>query len=146
MPSISSQLIQKPSSSAPRKSSVSAEQLLWLKLRGKRLRLYKFRREYSFGVFIIDFYSQKCKLAVEIAHDPRPDGRHDEYARRRRQYIELYDIAIMQFSPIEVCQNIENVLSRIAEVAKRRSGVRPISIDKIFASQNNPHDPLVIPL
>jgi len=33
-----------------------AEQLIWKRIRNKQLRGYKFRRQYSIGSFIVDFY------------------------------------------------------------------------------------------
>jgi hypothetical protein len=39
-----------------RKSMPPAEVILWSKLRGKHMKGYKFRRQYSVGPYIIDFY------------------------------------------------------------------------------------------
>ncbi len=41
---------------ALRKSMPPAEVILWLKLRGKSLKGCKFRRQYSIGTSIVDFY------------------------------------------------------------------------------------------
>ncbi|HTR81722.1 MAG TPA: DUF559 domain-containing protein, partial [Bacteroidota bacterium] len=108
-----------------------AEKILWSRLKGNRLLEYKFQRQHSIGVFTLDFYSQQCRLAIEIAEDTRLGDRHEEYNRRRRQYIELYEIALIRFTGAEVCNNIDGVTTKIVEVAKRRSGVRPLAINQL---------------
>ena len=124
----------------------STEQILWSGLRKKQLQRFKFRRQFGFGVFILDFYCQKSRLAVEIVRDDRVRDRRDEYARRRRQYIELYEIAIMQITASEVCNNLDGVLARISEVARRRSGAHIIPHYQLHPLQSTPRENVVVPL
>ena len=127
------------------KSVRRVEQLLWHALNGRAFRKYNFRRRFNFGVFILDFYSPKSKLAVEIAGDPRTFSSPDEYARRRREYIELYDIAIMHVTPTELSDNLDAVLTKIREVAKRRSE-SPIPLEEIFSPTDTAATRFVVPL
>lgn len=46
-----------------------AEKLLWYNLRKKQVNNYKFRRQYSIGKYIVDFYCREAKLALEIDGD-----------------------------------------------------------------------------
>ncbi len=48
-----------------RKSQTDAEKKLWTVLRNRQLNSIKFRRQYSIGNYILDFYSPEYKLAVE---------------------------------------------------------------------------------
>lgn len=46
-----------------------AEVILWSRLKSKGLDGYKFRRQYSVGKFVIDFYCPRLKLAIEVDGD-----------------------------------------------------------------------------
>ena len=46
-----------------------AEQLVWARLKGKQVENCKFRRQYSVGAFVVDFYAVEIKLAIEIDGD-----------------------------------------------------------------------------
>ncbi len=56
-----------------RTHSTSAEAELWKYLSGKKLYGRKFRRQYSIGNYIIDFYCVSEKLAIELDGDPHGD-------------------------------------------------------------------------
>ena len=49
-----------------RKNMTMAESLLWDELRNKKIG-FKFRRQHSIGIYIIDFYCVEKKLIIEIA-------------------------------------------------------------------------------
>jgi hypothetical protein len=83
---------------------------------------------------------------VEIVRDDRIRERPDEYSRRRRQYVELYEIALMQFTASEVGNNIDVVLTKITEVAKRRSGNLRTMPYRPQPLQIVPRDQVVLPL
>jgi len=40
-----------------------AEVIMWSKLRGKNVKGYKFRRQYSVGTYIVDFYCAELESA-----------------------------------------------------------------------------------
>ena len=72
-----------------RTHSTSAEAELWKYLSGKKLYGRKFRRQYSVGNYIIDFYCVSEKLAIELDGDPhgdyiqiQKDITRDEYLKR----------------------------------------------------------------
>jgi very-short-patch-repair endonuclease len=52
-----------------RKNMTNAEALVWSKIRDKQIEGSKFRRQYSVGQFVIDFYCTELKLAIEIDGD-----------------------------------------------------------------------------
>ncbi len=58
-----------------RKSQTEVEKGLWGKLSNRQLFGIKFFRQYSLGSYILDFYSPKLKLAIEL------DGGQHEVAR-----------------------------------------------------------------
>ncbi len=55
----------KPIKKLLRKQNISAEKILWSKLRNRQQR-FKFRRQYSIGNYVVDFYCPALKLAIEV--------------------------------------------------------------------------------
>ncbi len=53
-----------------RNSPTPAESDLWQQLKGKKLMGKKFRRQHSFGDFILDFYFPEARLAIELDGAP----------------------------------------------------------------------------
>lgn len=49
-----------------RKNSTDAERLIWSYLRSRSLEGIKFRRQQSFGPYIVDFVSTEKKLVIEL--------------------------------------------------------------------------------
>ena len=101
-----------------RNNAPRAEAAIWPKLRGKRLLGYKFRRQYSVGPYVVDFYCPALKLAVEIdgdSHylDQRP---HDD--QRRDAFVESFGIKFLRFTNLDVYKNIDGVLETIVQAVK----------------------------
>jgi len=92
-----------------------AEVLLWSKLKDKRLKGYKFRRQYSIDNFIVDFYCPKLKLAIEIDGDSHYVEGADINDRERQSIIESYGITFLRFTNKEIYENLEGILEIIAE-------------------------------
>ena len=62
-----------------RMNQTEAENMLWQRLRGNKLKGFKFRRQYAFGRYIADFYCSKARLIIEV------DGKvHEETERGRK--------------------------------------------------------------
>ncbi|MBK9332382.1 MAG: endonuclease domain-containing protein [Ignavibacteria bacterium] len=96
-----------------RNNPTKAEALLWTVLKGKKLDGNKFRRQYGVGIYVIDFYCTKKKLAVEIdgeVHDSKESREHDIV---RDKFIRQFGIRILRFSNEDVERNIKGVLERI---------------------------------
>jgi very-short-patch-repair endonuclease len=51
---------------ALRNNLTSAEATLWLCLKNKQLEGKRFRRQFSIGNYIVDFYCPEQKLAIEL--------------------------------------------------------------------------------
>ncbi len=98
-----------------------AEVLLWLKLKGKGLEGYKFRRQYSVDKYAIDFYCPMLKLAIEIDGDSHFVEDADVRDKQRQTIIESYGISFLRFTNREIYENIDGVLSKIAEHIKSDS-------------------------
>ncbi len=93
-----------------RRTSNLSEQLLWQQLRNSKFEI-RFRRQFSVGFYILDFYAPKARLAIEI-----DGGIHElqhEYDQHRQSEIESLGISFLRFSDYEVLFEIENVLEKI---------------------------------
>jgi very-short-patch-repair endonuclease len=87
------------------------ENVLWEKLKTKKMGGYRFRVQHPIHRYILDFYCHEKKLAIEIdgdIHKFRKD--YDEY---RDEYLESAGITTIRFSNEDVISNIDYVLSEI---------------------------------
>ena len=97
-----------------------AEVLLWSRLQRRQLLGCRFRRQYSVGVYVLDFYCPEVKLGIELdgeSHFQQGAQQHDE---QRRQFIENFGIKILRFLNPDVFDSLDGVLESIASELKFR--------------------------
>ena len=90
-----------------------AETILWGKIRDRKILGYKFRRQYSVGAFVIDFYCPVLRLAIEIDGDSHFQEGSAEYDRERERTIESFGIRFLRFRNVEIFENLQVVLDAI---------------------------------
>ncbi|MEK7559690.1 MAG: endonuclease domain-containing protein [Patescibacteria group bacterium] len=90
-----------------------SEIALWKKLKTKKLGGYKFRRQYGFGRYVVDFYCPALKLAIEIDGPYHKFGEMKEYDPERQVFIESFGVKFLRFSNEDVSRNLLLVLSKI---------------------------------
>lgn len=98
-----------------RQNSTPAEIKLWAKLRGRQIENSKFRRQYSIGAFIVDFYLPELKLAIEIDGDSHFQPEAIEYDQQRQRYLEAKGICVVRFTNEQVYQHLDQVVEAIAQ-------------------------------
>jgi very-short-patch-repair endonuclease len=86
---------------------------LWQRLKGKQLMGKKFRRQHSFGDFILDFYCPEKKLAVELDGSPHFTKEGNQSDLERDAILDSCGIRVIRFENKEVRENIERVLNEI---------------------------------
>jgi len=96
-----------------RHNTSKAENELWIHLKSKQLLGIKFRRQYSVDSYILDFYSPKLKLAIEVDGASHFTQSGIEYDKTRTNHLESFGIKILRFTNDEVLQNMDVVLSQI---------------------------------
>lgn len=72
----------------------SAEGLLWLELKGRRLGGHQFVRQHPIGPYFADFCCRRAKLVVEIDGAQHADSAYD---RRRDEFMRAKDYSILRF-------------------------------------------------
>jgi very-short-patch-repair endonuclease len=100
---------------ALRNHATPTESRLWFFLKQKKLNGYKFRRQHSFGNYILDFYCPEIRLAIELdgQHHFTPSGKiNDEI---RDAFLNDHEIKVLRFENKEVFENVELVLAQILE-------------------------------
>ena len=91
------------------------EVVLWQAIRGRKLGGVRFRRQHPVGPWILDFYCDDARLAVEVdgsGHEHPDQARHDA---RRTQWLNLRGIAVHRIAARDVLGNLEGVLVSLKE-------------------------------
>jgi very-short-patch-repair endonuclease len=109
-----------------RKNLTPAEATLWKSLKNRQVDGRRFRRQFSVGNYILDFYCPEEKLAIEL------DGqghytiwgaiRDDE----RSAFLNKQGIKVIRFENIVVFEDMESVLEEI----RRNFGKIRADLDK----------------
>jgi BirA family biotin operon repressor/biotin-[acetyl-CoA-carboxylase] ligase len=103
-----------------RNNATEAEQRLWLHLRASRFEGAKFTRQFPIGNFIVDFACRSLRLAVELDGGQHSGSPTDA---GRTRIIEAHGYRVIRFWNNEVFENLDGVLTVIAEeIAIARNG------------------------
>jgi very-short-patch-repair endonuclease len=100
-----------------RSEPAPAEEILWWKLRNRRLGGFKFRRQQPAGTFVTDFYCAECKLVVELDGDSH-DGR-EGYDANRTAELAVNGAEVIRFVNNDVYRNLDAVLEAILTACER---------------------------
>ncbi len=98
---------------ANRKAPTTSEHLLWGALRGRRLDQRKFRRQHPIGVYVLDFYCEQERLAVEV--DGAVHRATQEADRQRQATLEALGIRFVRLPAALVESNIEAAVAVIRD-------------------------------
>ncbi|MCL4511370.1 MAG: endonuclease domain-containing protein [Bacteroidetes bacterium] len=101
-----------------RKNMPEAEVILWSRLKGKQIVGMKFRRQYSVGPFVLDFYCAEKKLAIEVDGPSHFEDGAQEHDAERQRWIEQFGIRFLRFTNTDVRTNLNGVLRAIEEGSK----------------------------
>lgn len=95
-----------------RNNPTPQELILWSKLKQKQFG-YKFRRQHSFGKYIVDFYCKEKKLIIEL--DGWQHQEQEKYDTERGKYLERQGLKVLRFWNNEINTNLDGVLLKIME-------------------------------
>ena len=98
-----------------RQNATPEERVLWKVLRGRQLLGYKWRRQFSEGPYILDFYCPELKLCVEVdglQHTAEEEVKRDN---RRTAYLSKEGITVLRVSNEVVWKQSDLVASAILD-------------------------------
>ena len=74
---------------------------------------HRFRRQVTFGNYILDFYCAAAKLAVELDGSQHYEPAEQIYDERRTTYLNSLGIYVLRFSNLDVMNNLRGVCQQI---------------------------------
>jgi very-short-patch-repair endonuclease len=93
-----------------------AERQLWKHLRLRNIDGFKFRRQHTIGLFIVDFVCLEAWLVIEIDGGQHADAR--QYDASRTAAIEKERFRVLRFWNNEVLENLDGVLKAISDALR----------------------------
>lgn len=96
-----------------RRRLTPAEATLWKALQGSKIDGRKFRRQHSVGNYILDFYCDSEKLAIELDGEVHQNDQAEVYDHQRRLFLNELGIKVIRFENAQVFQESEYVIARI---------------------------------
>jgi len=94
-----------------RKQQTSAEERLWWLLRNRFMLGYKFRRQFVYKGFILDFYCPAVRLGIEV--DGKVHLKQKDYDIARQRILNNHNIKIIRFTNNEIFNKPVQVLKQI---------------------------------
>jgi very-short-patch-repair endonuclease len=105
-----------------RQNQTTAERLLWVQLRAKRVGNIRFRRQHPLGPYVVDFYCHAARLVIEL------DGESHDLSvaadTHRTAWLKNYGVDVLRFTNRDVNENLEGVV-RTIEARLSRSNPSP---------------------
>jgi len=93
------------------------EVLLWDRLRGGRLNGLKFRRQHPVGRYVLDFYCERAKLAVEVDGYSHDVADRPERDMARDAWLAGQGVRTLRIGAKDVLQSMADVLATILAAA-----------------------------
>ena len=102
-----------------RAEATEAEEILWRRLRGKKLG-YRFRRQHPIDCYIVDFVCLELKLVVEVDGGYHETQNQQVEDQERTRILNESGYTVIRFSNEDVLQNERDVINQIALAMKRQ--------------------------
>jgi len=108
-----------------RKKQTPAEEIMWDLLRDRQYLGLKFRRQHQYGNYVIDFYCDEAKLAVELigsVHQTKPEQKKKD--KSRDKYLQSQGLTVIHIPNEVVFEQTEEALARIQSALPSPTGRR----------------------
>ena len=106
-----------------RNGSTAAESTLWLSLKGRQVEGMRWRRQFSVGPYILDFYCPQLRMCIELdgaQHYTMQGGEND--LLREEWLLREHGIRTIRFENKDIFINHEGVIEYIREVTRKILG------------------------
>lgn len=90
-----------------------AEKRLWERINRGQIKGYRFCRQKPLGAYIVDFYSLKAKLVIEVDGGIHLNREIQENDRNKDDYFKSLNLNVLRFTNSEVLTNIDEVINEI---------------------------------
>ena len=101
-----------------RKNMTKEERHLWYDY----LKTYpvQFKRQYSLGTYIVDFYCYQAMLVIELDGSQHYEPAAMEYDAKRTTFLQEQGLSVMRISNADVMKNFRGVCEEIDRTVKQR--------------------------
>ena len=97
----------------------SAEAVLWLCLKERKIEGMRWRRQFGVGAYILDFYCPQLRLCIELDGEPHNTLEGSKYDYQREQWLlQVKGIRTMRFENMDVFKRQDEVVDEIRRVTK----------------------------
>jgi very-short-patch-repair endonuclease len=97
-----------------RKNSTEEERILWSKLKDRKFHNLKFRRQYPFEKYILDFACLEKTFIIELDGSQHSLDKNSEGDAVRDKFLKSKNFKILRFWNNEIGKNLNGVLDTIA--------------------------------
>ena len=102
-----------------RNEGTSAEAMLWFHLKERKIEGTRWRRQFSIGPYILDFYCPQLHLCIELDGAPHFTIEGSEHDYNRDEWLlQEKGIRIIRFENIDIFKRQDEVVEHIREVTK----------------------------
>lgn len=101
-----------------RRGPTRAEKKLWDVLKENKVDDIRFRRQHPVGHFIVDFYADALKLAIEVDGEIHQDPELKEYELYRTENLNTRGISVMRFSNQDILTRLKDVMFAIRSFSR----------------------------
>ncbi|MEK7637583.1 MAG: endonuclease domain-containing protein [Patescibacteria group bacterium] len=101
-----------------------AERRLWLVLRKRSLCGLKFRRQYSVGKYIVDFYCPSHRLAIEVDGGQHYTSERIAYDAQRTKFLNQRNIRVVRVTNAEVYWHLDEVIDYLTTIISKLTSVK----------------------
>lgn len=80
----------------------------------------KFYRQYRVDNYILDFYSPKIMLAIELDGSQHYEDEGIDYDNKRTETLQQFGISVLRFSNVDVDNNLFGVVAEIERMIEEK--------------------------
>ena len=92
-----------------RKNQTKQEEILWGNIRNRKLGI-KFKRQYSIGGYVLDFYCPELKLVIELDGNQHSEKENFLYDKDRTEFLKVLGCKVLRIKNLELERDIKKVL------------------------------------
>jgi len=104
-----------------RERQTTAEELIWNRIKNRKLKGLKFRRQHPIDCYIADFYCHDLKMVIEIDGNYHSTEDQSKYDFNRDGEMKEYGIFIKRITNKEVINNFENTINLLEALVSERA-------------------------